>query len=43
MLLNALAHNTYMGSMIQIRVYDDKLTMWNKGNLPEGMTIESLK
>ena len=35
MLLNALVHRTYMGSMIQIRVYDDKLTIWNEGNLPE--------
>jgi ATP-dependent DNA helicase RecG len=43
MLLNALVHRTYMGSMIQIRVYDDKLTIWNEGNLPEGMTIASLK
>lgn len=43
MLLNALVHRTYMGSMIQIRVYDHKLTLWNEGNLPEGMTVESLK
>lgn len=43
MLLNALVHRTYMGSMIQIRVCDDKLTLWNEGNLPEGMTVESLK
>ena len=43
MVLNALVHRTYMGSMIQIRVYDNKLTVWNEGNLPEGMTVESLK
>ena len=43
MLLNALVHRTYMGSMIQLRVYDDKLTLWNEGNLPEGMELESLK
>jgi ATP-dependent DNA helicase RecG len=43
MLLNALVHRNYIGSMIQIRVYDDKLTIWNEGNLPEGMTIASLK
>ena len=43
MLLNALVHRTYMGAMVQIRVYDNKLTIWNEGNLPEGMTIESLK
>jgi ATP-dependent DNA helicase RecG len=43
MLLNALVHRNYIGSMIQIRVYDDKLSIWNEGNLPEGMTIASLK
>lgn len=43
MLLNALVHRSYMGSMIQMRVYDDKLTIWNEGTLPEGMELESLK
>nr|WP_315174689.1 ATP-binding protein [uncultured Flavobacterium sp.] len=43
MLLNALVHRMYMGSMIQLRVYDNKLTLWNEGNLPEGMELESLK
>ena len=43
MLLNSLVHRTYMGSMIQLRVYDNKLTLWNEGNLPEGMELESLK
>jgi ATP-dependent DNA helicase RecG len=43
MLLNALVHRSYMGSMIQMRVYDHKLTIWNEGLLPEGMELESLK
>ncbi|TRX03216.1 ATP-binding protein [Flavobacterium gawalongense] len=43
MLLNALVHRSYMGSMIQLRVYDTKLTIWNEGLLPEGMELESLK
>ncbi|MFV5701728.1 ATP-binding protein [Flavobacterium sp. XS2P12] len=43
MLLNALVHRSYMGSMIQMRVYDNKLTIWNEGLLPEGMELESLK
>lgn len=43
MLLNALVHRTYMGSFTQIRVYDDKITIWNDGALPEGITLESLK
>ena len=43
MLLNALVHRTYMGSFTQIRVYDDKITIWNHGTLPEDITLESLK
>lgn len=43
MLLNALVHRSYMGSMVQMRVYDDKLNIWNEGVLPDGMDLESLK
>ncbi|GHT29164.1 ATP-dependent DNA helicase [Bacteroidia bacterium] len=43
MLLNALVHRNYMGSFIQLRVYDDKINIWNDGGLPEGISIESLK
>ena len=30
MLLNALVHRNYMGSTIQLRVYDHKMTIWNE-------------
>lgn len=43
MLLNAMVHRDYMGSNIQIRMYDDKFCIWNEGLLPEGLTLESLK
>jgi ATP-dependent DNA helicase RecG len=43
MLLNALVHRNYMGAPIQIRVYDDKINIWNEGVLPEGLSLESLK
>jgi len=43
MLLNALVHRNYMGAPIQIRVYDDKISIWNEGTLPEGLTIDALK
>jgi ATP-dependent DNA helicase RecG len=43
MMLNALVHRTYMGAPIQIRVYDDKISIWNEGTLPEGLTSEALK
>jgi ATP-dependent DNA helicase RecG len=43
MLLNALVHRNYMGAPIQIRVYDDKISIWNEGTLPDGLTLDSLK
>ena len=43
MLLNALVHRNYMGAPIQIRVYDDKISIWNEGMLPVGLTLEALK
>lgn len=43
MLLNALVHRNYMGAPIQIRVYDDKISIWNEGSLPEGLTLAALK
>ncbi len=43
MLLNALVHRSYMGAAVQLRVYDNKLSLWNQGNLPDEITYESLK
>ncbi|MCC7401664.1 MAG: hypothetical protein IT214_09280 [Chitinophagaceae bacterium] len=43
MLLNALVHRNYMGAPVQIRVYDDKINIWNEGTLPAGLTLEALK
>jgi ATP-dependent DNA helicase RecG len=43
MLLNALVHRNYMGAPIQIRVYDDKISIWNEGALPAGLTLAALK
>jgi ATP-dependent DNA helicase RecG len=43
MLLNSMVHRSYMGSFTQMRVYDDKINLWNEGGLPEGITLEMLK
>lgn len=41
--LNALVHRDYaVGAPVQIRVYDDRLTLWNPGVLPEGWTMKTL-
>jgi ATP-dependent DNA helicase RecG len=42
MLLNSLIHRNYMGAPTQLRVYDNKLTLWNHGTLPEGITLDKL-
>ncbi|RYZ47527.1 MAG: DeoR family transcriptional regulator, partial [Chitinophagaceae bacterium] len=43
MLLNALVHRDYMGSTVQIRMYDDRFSIWNEGFLPQGLTLEALR
>ncbi|MBF0245546.1 MAG: putative DNA binding domain-containing protein, partial [Planctomycetes bacterium] len=42
-ILNALIHRDYaIGSPIQIRVYANKLRIWNAGELPDNWTAEKL-
>ena len=42
LLYNSLAHREYMGPPIQMRVYDDRVELWNYGLLPEELTPEKL-
>jgi ATP-dependent DNA helicase RecG len=42
-LLNAVAHKDYAGcTPIQIRVYSDRIRIWNEGQLPENWTVKNL-
>ncbi len=41
-LYNAICHKDYSGSHIQMRVFNDRITLWNPGMLPMGLTIEDL-
>lgn len=41
-LLNALIHRSYMGAPTQIRVYDNKMFVWNDGGLPATITLQQL-
>ena len=42
-LLNALVHRDYaVTAPVQIRVYEDRLRIWNPAVLPEGWTLETL-
>ncbi len=42
-LLNAVAHKDYSGGIpIQMKVYKDKLMIWNEGQLPQNWTISNL-
>lgn len=42
MLLNALVHRNYMGSMTQLKVMDDRISIWNAGTLPVELSVEKL-
>lgn len=41
-IVNSLIHKDYMGTSIQMKLYPDKLEIWNEGVLPENITIEKL-
>lgn len=41
-LFNSIIHKDYSGVHIQMKVYNDRIRLWNPGMLPEGMTIEKL-
>lgn len=41
--LNAVAHKDYSGcTPIQIKVYADRIRIWNEGQLPENWTVDKL-
>nr|MBC8359864.1 putative DNA binding domain-containing protein [Candidatus Desulfatibia profunda] len=41
--INAVCHRDYtMPSNTEVRIYDDRLTIWNPGGLPLGITMEDL-
>jgi len=42
-ILNAIIHKDYLGPHIQLRIYPDKLTLWNYGELPSELSIDRLK
>lgn len=42
-ILNAIIHKDYSSTYTFLRVYDDRLHLWNPGGLPEELTIEQLK
>jgi ATP-dependent DNA helicase RecG len=41
--LNSIIHKDYSSTFVFLKVYDDRLEIWNPGTLPEELTIEKLK
>lgn len=42
-ILNAIIHKDYSSTYTFLRVYDDRLHIWNPGSLPEELSVEQLK
>lgn len=42
MLCNSIIHKDYQSTYIQMKVWNDRITLWNPGELPHGLTIEKL-
>lgn len=42
--INAICHRNYEDTgNVQVRIFNDKVEIWNPGTLPESITVESLK
>ena len=39
---NAIVHRSYTGFDTQMKVYDDRIWLWNAGSLPHGYSVEQL-
>ncbi|MEA2004040.1 MAG: helix-turn-helix domain-containing protein [archaeon] len=43
-IVNAICHRDYESTgNVQVRIFDDRIEVWNPGSLPEGWTVEKLK
>lgn len=43
-LVNAICHRNYTSTAnVQVRIFDNRLEIWNPGELPAGMTIDDLR
>lgn len=42
MLCNSIIHKDYQKTFVQMKVWDDHITLWNPGSLPEGFTVDTL-
>jgi ATP-dependent DNA helicase RecG len=41
-IFNSIVHRDYSGAAIQMKVYADRILLWNEGGLPEGFTMDDL-
>lgn len=37
---NAIVHRDYLGADTQMKVYNDRIWLWNEGELPDGFSVE---
>ena len=42
-IINAVIHRDYIGTHTQLKIYPDKLILWNEGTLPKDIKIADLK
>lgn len=42
-ILNAIIHKDYHGTTTFLSIYNDQLTIWNPGKLPDSLTVDQLK
>ena len=42
MVCNAIVHRDYLGTFIHMRIWDNRVELWNPGTLPSNLSVETL-
>ena len=42
LIYNAICHKAYPGEQVQMKIYNDRISLYNYGSLPDGFTVENL-
>lgn len=42
LIYNAICHKSYPGEQVQMKIYNDRISLYNYGSLPDGLTVEKI-
>lgn len=42
LIYNAICHKSYPGEQVQMKIYNDRISLYSYGSLPDGLTVEKI-